>query len=150
MITLIRTPLLTALVALSAAVTLVACDQPGKTSVGQKIDGAIADVKSESQSAADKAKTEVRELAKDTQQAAGQAATAVATGAADMTITAKINAALAADSKLSALKIDVDTSQGRVKLMGTAPDAQSKDRATTMAAAVEGVSGVDNRLMVSK
>lgn len=142
---LLRSPLLTALLAVSAAAALVACDKPSTTTPGQKLDGAIADVKSGTQTATEQAKAGASELAKDTKQAANS----VAATAADATITAKINAALAADDRLSAFKIDVDTEQGRVKLQGTAPDEASKDRASTMAKAVEGVSAVDNRLMVT-
>ena len=37
---------------------------------------------------------------------------------------------------------------GRVALNGTAPDATTRDRAKTLAAAVDGVVAVDNRLTV--
>ncbi len=83
-------------------------------------------------------------------QEAQNAGDAIAEKASDMAITAKVNAALAADEKLSALKIDVDTQAGRVALTGTAPDAESRDRATTLARAVEGVVAVDNRLVVER
>ena len=46
---------------------------------------------------------------------------------------ASVNAQLAADPKLSALQINVDTSGGRVLLRGTAPDFTSRERATEMA-----------------
>ena len=68
----------------------------------------------------------------------------------DTAITTKVNAALAADDQLSALKIDVDTEAGNVELTGTAPDAASRERATTLAAAVDGVVTVENRLTVAK
>jgi hyperosmotically inducible periplasmic protein len=112
--------------AVLATLSLAACDKPAGTTAGQKVDSVIA----------------------DTKEASSQAADAVKTGATDATITTKINAALAADDKLSALKINVDTANGRVTLNGTAPDATSRDRATTLAAAVEGVMSVDNRLAV--
>jgi len=112
--------------ALAAALGLAACNKAGEPSVGQKVDRAVA----------------------DTKQAGAQAADAVKVGAIDATITTKINAALAADEKLSALKINVDTAQGRVTLSGTAPDATSRDRATMLASVVEGVKSVDNRLSV--
>ncbi|MDO9135699.1 BON domain-containing protein, partial [Hydrogenophaga sp.] len=74
----------------------------------------------------------------------------VAESATDMAITTKVNAALAADDQLSALKIDVDTEAGNVALTGTAPDEASRARATTLTAAVDGVVTVDNRLTVEK
>ena len=62
--------------------------------------------------------------------------------------TTSINAELTKDASLSALKIDVDTSQGRVALRGTAPDAASRDRATVLAQRVDGVVSVENQLQV--
>jgi len=41
--------------------------------------------------------------------------------------------AFVADDQLKALKINVDTKDGKVVLTGVAPDAGSRDRATTMA-----------------
>ena len=66
----------------------------------------------------------------------------------DAGITAAVKTALAADPALSALKIDVDTSNGVVKLTGPAPDAQARDRAGVLAAAPKGVRSVDNLLTV--
>jgi len=66
----------------------------------------------------------------------------------DAGITAKVNAELAKDPALSALKINVDTSNGRVVLRGTAPDAAARDRATQLASSVQGVNAVDNQLEV--
>jgi osmotically-inducible protein OsmY len=122
--------------AIVAALALAACsprDDDNRT-VGQQVDQAVANAKQGAQEA---------------QQEAKEAAGTVAAAASDATITTKINAALAADDQLKALRIDVDTSAGRVVLTGTAPDAVSKDRATTLAKAVEGVVAVDNRLTVA-
>lgn len=66
----------------------------------------------------------------------------------DAAVTATINAELAKDPKLSALKIDVDTSNGRVSLKGKAPDTDSRERATQIASAVRGVQSVDNQLQI--
>ena len=63
-------------------------------------------------------------------------------------ITTSVNAELAKDDKLSALKIDVDTSDGRVMLKGTAPSQADKERATQLAQGVKGVTRVDNQLRV--
>ncbi len=68
--------------------------------------------------------------------------------AADAAITVAVNAALAKDSQLSALSIDVDTVDGKVVLDGRAPDDAARDRATVLAQAVDGVRSVDNRLSV--
>ena len=130
---------LAALAAIAATVSLTACNRPASETVGQTVDGSIAEVKSATQ-----------EMSADARAAAARSAAAVTGSAKDMTITTKVNAALAADSKLSAMRINVDTTDGRVALNGTAPDAMSRDRAKTLAAAVEGVVTVDNRLTVGQ
>ena len=68
--------------------------------------------------------------------------------ARDAAITTQINADLARDPELSALKIDVDTTDGKVVLNGTAPNDAAKERAAAKALAVAGVTAVDNRLRV--
>jgi len=64
----------------------------------------------------------------------------------DAQIVTKVNAALAADADLSALKIDVDSKDGMVTLRGKAPDAAAKERATELAKNVKDVKSVDNQL----
>jgi osmotically-inducible protein OsmY len=120
----------TALIAAAAATVLIAAcgEKLDDSTVGQQIDNSSATV----QSAA-------TEMKNDAQVAAN-----------DMAITTKVNAALAADDQLSALKIGVDTEAGNVALTGTAPDEASRARATTLTAAVDGVVTVDNRLTVEK
>jgi hyperosmotically inducible periplasmic protein len=120
--------------ALAAALALAACSpRDNTTTAGQKVDQAVADAKSGMN---------------DAKRAGNEAANTVATAATDATITTKINAALAVDDRLKAVKIDVDTRNGKVVLTGTAPDAGSRERATTLAKAVEGVVDVENRLSV--
>jgi hyperosmotically inducible periplasmic protein len=83
---------------------------------------------------------------------AGQAAQATrAMGAAaakvdDATITAKVNAALAADKEASALRVDVDTQNGVVTLSGPAPTASAKEHVAEVARTVRGVQSVNNQL----
>lgn len=81
---------------------------------------------------------------------AQQAADASTSKAKDAMITTAVNAELARDSKLSALGIDVDTNDGRVELQGSAPDADSRERATQLASSVDGVKSVDNKLTVQR
>ena len=87
------------------------------------------------------------------------AASAAATGTAlatekvadalgDVGITAAVKTALAADPALSALKIEVSTHDGVVRLDGPAPDQKARDRAQVLAAAPQGVISVENRLVV--
>jgi hyperosmotically inducible periplasmic protein len=86
--------------------------------------------------------------AKDVQMPASRAAEATARISGDMAITAKVNAALVADDQLKATQINVDTREGQVTLTGKAPDAQARDRAATLASAVDGVRQVNNQLVV--
>ena len=66
----------------------------------------------------------------------------------DAAITTKVNAELAADKDLSAIKIDVDTKDGVVTLTGPAPSAGARERATEIAKNVKGVTSVNNQLTV--
>ena len=138
----IRIPALTA--ALLATALLAACGEASEPTLGQRVDNTV----NQMGQAANQVGQDAREAAKEVQAAGQQAADVMAQGATDAAITAKVNAALAADDRLSALGINVDTSNGRVELSGIAPDAASRDRATTLAQAVEGVVEVENRLTV--
>lgn len=130
--------------AILASTLVVACGEREDATVGERMDGAV----NEAQQAGSQMREHARQAGQDMQAAGNEAADTIARDAADAAITAKVNAALAADTQLSALAIDVDTSNGQVELKGTAPTAAAKDRATTLAAAVEGVVKVDNRLTV--
>ncbi len=132
-------------IACAALLTLAACDNgaPEQTA-GQKVDTAIATVEQK----ADAVGTEVRqgvEAAKDGAQTAIDNASDTARDAA---ITTQINADLARDPELSALKIDVDTTDGKVVLKGSAPSDAARERAAAKAQAVAGVTSVDNQLRV--
>jgi hyperosmotically inducible periplasmic protein len=115
---------LTLLAAAVAVLGLAACsrEEAVEPTVGQQVDTAI-----------DKA---------------GQMANQAGDTVADATITAAVAAELALDKNLSALKIDIETTDGRVALRGTAPSADARDRATLLAEAVKGVRSVDNQLTV--
>lgn len=118
-----------------ASTLIVACGEREDATVGQQLDGTGTEQRADA--------------GQVTRTPGSEAADKTAIGAADVTITAKVNAALAADEQLSAVKIDVDTTNGQVELKGTAPDAAARDRATILASAVEGVVKVENRLTVS-
>ncbi len=64
----------------------------------------------------------------------------------DATVTAKVKAALLAESGVDGTKINVDTFQGRVTLKGEVPSKNMADRAVQVARGIEGVKDVDNRL----
>jgi hyperosmotically inducible periplasmic protein len=118
--------------------SVVACDrQSDDRTVGQKIDSGMAKAEKSTQQAVSTAADKVE-----------SAAASVSDAVADAAITTAVNAELAKDSSLSAIRIDVDTKAGRVALTGKAPDAAAKERASRLAAAVKGVKSVDNNLMV--
>jgi hyperosmotically inducible periplasmic protein len=133
-------------IAIAAAAALAGCNRADDgATAGQKVDGAVAKVEQKAEEVAADARA-AGEKAKDS--TAGAMDT-VGAKAKDALITSSVNAELAKDSQLSALRINVDTVEGRVALRGTAPDAASKDRATTLAQRVDGVKAVDNQLTVA-
>lgn len=152
--------------AAAAALALTACGNEDKRSAGQQVDSAIAkveqkadDAKTSTEAAAGKAANAVEnttnQVVKSVENTAGKVADKVESTAGkvaskveDAAITASVNAELAKDPTLSALRINVDTDNGHVMLRGTAPDKLARDRATRLAAAVKGVSKVDNQLIV--
>ena len=132
--------------AVLAVAALAACDRPaGERSAGERVDPTVS--KTERQ--AGEVKDDVRSGATNAGQATERAANDVSNKVKDAAITTAVNAKLAQDKALSAIKIDVDTVNGRVALRGTAPDAAARERATTLARAVDGVVSVDNQLVVS-
>lgn len=137
------------------AVSLAACNQRNDQTAGEKLDSAIGKTEQQADNAQAKIEQQIAEAKSDTAAAADNMeakakATADMVGdkVADAAITASVNAELAKDSQLSALKINVDTNSGHVLLRGTAPSADARERATLLAQSVKGVTGVDNQLEV--
>ena len=67
----------------------------------------------------------------------------------DATIGTKLKAALAADPELSALKINVDTTQGNVRLRGEVKNMQLWRKAGDLARSIQGVKNVENQLVIT-
>jgi len=131
---------------IAAASLLAACDKSEDSrTAGQKLDDTVA----QAEQKAAQAKSDVREAGQDAKQATERAADVAVDKVKDTAITSAVNAELARDPKLSALRINVDTSNGRVALRGSAPDAASRERATALAMRVDGVVAVDNELVVT-
>lgn len=116
----------TLIAALCAATTLVACGRGEDRTMGQALDENL-----------DRLEQRGEGLAR-------QAAEAVD----DAGITARLKAALAADPQLSAFKVEVQSRSGHVRLLGQAPDVAARERATSLALAIEGVQTVDNQLQL--
>jgi hyperosmotically inducible periplasmic protein len=138
----------------AAAFALAACGQKEESTVGQKLDGAIeqtqsaaSDASKDIQAAATEVQKDVQSAAQDMKREGEQAAQSVSDSAADLAITAKVKTALAADGELSALGINVDTSNAVVSLKGPAPNTQAAERASVLAKAVDGVTDVNNMLV---
>ena len=128
-----------------STLALAGCNRPADDrTAGQKLDSAVAKTEQSADNAAARTENAANRAADKMENAADK----MGAKAEDVAVTAKVNAALAGDPKLSALKINVDTVDGRVSLHGFAPDADSRARATELAKAVEGVKDVDNQLQV--
>ncbi len=136
----------TALASVAAAAVLGACDRPGDNdTVARDANSTVARVDAQTDAAGARVADASRDAAASVRSGLDTAGDKVK----DAAVTTAVNAQLAADSSLSALNIDVDTNNGAVILRGTAPDAVSKDHATDLAKRVDGVSSVDNQLVVA-
>jgi hyperosmotically inducible periplasmic protein len=139
----------TALVLTVSLITLAACGRSDET-LGQKVDGAVSQTKEAAQQATSQAATSVEKTLEKTSEAIKENSAQASTTFDDVAITTSINAGLAKDPDLSALKIDVDTKAGKVSLHGSAPSTQARDRAITIAQSVKGVISVDNQLTIKE
>ena len=78
--------------------------------------------------------------------AATNSAGAVKRYLTDAAITAKVKAALAADSTTEATEIEVETTRGIVTLSGVVDGFDERDQATALALSIDGVRSVSNKL----
>ncbi len=143
-----------AAIAAGALLTLSACGDRNQTA-GQKVDAALARTEQAGTETMAKAKELGSEARDKIASSTASGESSMKRGAADAknavddaAITAKVSAGLAKDSDLSAIKINVDTKDGVVRLQGPAPTSAAKDRAAQIAKAVTGVNSVDNELEV--
>ena len=127
------------------ALGLAACSKTEEPTVGQRMDSAVEKTE---QAAAD-ARVKADNAMQSAENSANDAANSAMTAVDDATITARVNASLAQDPDLSALKITVDTVNGKVTLNGPAPSTVARDRAESLAKAVDGVTAVNNQLVVT-
>ena len=141
-----RRPLAAAVCSIAVLLALTACNQTndGKT-VGQSIDSGIA----KTEQAARDAGNAMKEAGKDASASGSQASSTLGEKIEDATITTSVNASLAKDPDLSAIRINVDTKDGVVTLNGPAPTAAAKDKAADLAKQVKGVSSVNNQLVIT-
>ena len=117
---------------------LDACNKPGPAeTAGEKIDQTADEASKKMGEAADKAGEKMSEQ----REKAGAAID-------DAEITAKVKAAIFAESGLKSLQISVDTVKGVVTLSGSVDSMSNSDKAKTLASAVAGVKDVENRLVL--
>jgi osmotically-inducible protein OsmY len=115
-------------------------------SVGERLDATLSATQQKVQLGVEELRHSATSAARDGAQVGDRAASALN----DAGITAAVKTALAADPRLSAVRIEVDTRGGVVSLQGPAPDERSRERAGVLAAAPEGVLRVENRLVVGQ
>lgn len=114
-------------------------------SAGERLDDGVAAAGETVQSQVDDLRVAASAAARDGVMAAERGVGVLG----DAGITAAVKTALAADPGLSALRIEVNTEAGVVRLDGPAPDAKARERAEVLALAPQGVTRVDNRLVVT-
>ena len=102
-------------------------------SAGERVDAAVADVKSEGQQLGEAAQNKLDE-------------TRVAVS--DAAITAEVNAKIAQDKELEATKIEVKVNNGSVVLQGTAATDAAVLRAVALAQGTSGVTSVTSELKI--
>ena len=124
---------ITAIAAVAATMGLAGCDRGSRDSARNTADETVAQVDQKARQVGNEMKSGTQRMGDKMDDAA---------------ITASVKTEIAKDSDLSALRINVDTDKGRVALKGTAPTPAAKEHATTLAAGVKGVTGVDNQLTV--
>ena len=148
----IQTKGLTIASSLAVLLALGACNRAEDRTATPRTDPSVSSTASTAAGEARQAGREATSAARSGANKAADSTKAMGATAAskvdDATITTKVNAALAKDKELSAIKIDVDTKEGVVTLSGPAPTAAARERASEVARTVQGVTSVNNQLTI--
>jgi len=129
------------------ALGLAACgEKPSAETAGKSIDQAVAKAGQEMKQAAGAAEKKIEQV----KEAVGEKAAEAGKAVEDAALAAKVKTALIAEPGLNALAIDVDAKDGVVSLFGTADSTANRDKAGRVAAKVEGVKSVNNKLVIVK
>ena len=107
--------------------------------------GVVACSPREQEQVSSSARTAATEARQATEKAANRAERVID----DSVITTKVKSVLLADATVKGLNISVDTVGGTVTLTGTAANQAERTQAEALAASVEGVRTVVNRINVS-
>ncbi len=119
----------------SLALLATGCDKkPADQTAGERMDNAVEQTKEGTQDLGDTIKEKADQ--------AGQAID-------DTAITTAIKGKYLADDTLKGLDISVKTEQGVVMLTGSVQNDAAKELATTIAQGVDGVTSVNNQLMIN-
>ena len=125
-------------VSMLLVVGLSACDKPGPAeTAGKNID-----------QAADRVGEKIGEATDKVGDKLGAQSAKAGVAIDDTEITAKVKAAIFAEPGLKTLQISVDTVKGVVTITGSVDSQSNSDRAKMLAAAVDGVKDVENRLVL--
>jgi hyperosmotically inducible periplasmic protein len=135
---------MTTIGALMASMALAGCNRRDEQAARNAGDETVASVQRGAHDAGNSA-SNMMDRAKNATENAGAK---VGDKVSDAMITTSVKTELAKDSSLSALKINVDTDNGKVALKGVAPTNEAREHATTLAQNVKGVTSVDNQLTV--
>jgi hyperosmotically inducible protein len=119
-----------------------------ESTVGERLDSVVERAGEKVQQGAQDVRTGAAAVADQSAQAGAQVAGSLVQNVDDSRITTAVKTSLAADPTLSALRINVTTKDGVVTLEGPAPDEKGRERAAVLAAAPNGVTRVENRLVV--
>lgn len=120
------------------AAGLSACDKPGPAEIaGRNIDRTV-----------DQAGKKISETSDKIGEKMSEQGAKAGVAIADTEITAKVKAAIFAESGLKTLQISVGTVKGVVTLTGSVNSQSNSDMAKALASAVHGVKGVENGLVV--
>lgn len=124
-------------ISLLVAAGLAACDKPGPAErAGKKLDQTT-----------DNAAKAINEVVDTVAEKSNAMADKSGVALEDAEITAKVKAAFLAEPGLKTLQISVDTDKGIVTLSGSVDSEALAKRAAGLAAAVAGVTRVENRLV---
>ncbi len=135
---------MTTIGAMVAALALAGCSKREQTDARDGADATVASVEQKAREVGNDARTGLDKAKVATENAAAKMGDKID----DAVITTSVKTELAKDASLSALKINVDTVNGRVALKGQAPSNEAREHATTLAQNVKGVVSVDNQLTV--
>jgi osmotically-inducible protein OsmY len=120
------------------------------TGIDDPIQQKAAEKSAEARDAAKDAAAKIDEKTDRAQKKAGDAAERTGEVIGDAAITTAVKTKFLADTAVSGLRIDVDTTDGVVTLRGTVPNAAEKARAIELARDTKGVKSVKDQLKITR